>query len=84
MLSCREVNVHHASDYLDHRLPARKRLAVGLHLLICSGCRRFMRQFSLVKAVLRRNADVALPDAEAKALANRLQAAREQQMRQQK
>ena len=80
MLSCRELNEQHASDYLDGRLSRRKRLAVGMHLSLCSNCRRFMHQLRLVKDVLHKKPEAVLPDSEAKPLAARLQAAlREQQ-----
>ena len=80
MLTCRELNQQHASDHVDGCLSARKRLAVRLHLALCSNCRRFIQQLRRVKSVLRERPDVALPDSEAKPLAARLQAVlREQQ-----
>lgn len=75
MLSCRELHQQHASNYVDGYLPWRKRLAVGMHLAMCSACRRFMRQLRLVKAVLREKPDATLADSEAKPLAARLHAA---------
>ena len=39
MTSCRELT-EQASDYLEHQLSRRRRLAIRLHLLICEGCRR--------------------------------------------
>jgi len=80
VLSCRELHEQHASDHVDGCLSARNRLAVRLHLALCSNCRRFIQQLRRVKSVLRERPDVALPDSEAKPLATRLQAAlREQQ-----
>lgn len=80
MLSCRELHGQHASDHVDGRLSRRERLAVRLHLVLCSNCRRFIRQLRLVKSVLRERPDVTLPDSEAKPLAARLRAAfRDQQ-----
>ena len=80
MLSCRELHEQYASDHMDGCQSRRERLAVRLHLALCSNCRRFMRQLRLVKSVLREGPDVALHDSEAKPLAARLQAAlREQQ-----
>lgn len=81
MLSCRELNEHHASDYVDGRLSLRARLSVRMHLAVCSHCRRFMHQLRLVKAVMRRKPDATLPDSEAKPLAARLLAAFRQQQK---
>ena len=81
MLSCRELSTHHASDYLDGRLRLRQRLSVGIHLAVCSTCRRFMRQLGLVKAVLRKKPGAPLADAESQALAARLKDAFQQQQK---
>jgi predicted anti-sigma-YlaC factor YlaD len=43
MLVCRDVT-ELVSDYLDHALPVRRHLAVGLHLLRCEACRRYIDQ----------------------------------------
>jgi anti-sigma factor RsiW len=80
MLSCRELTEHHASDYVDGRLPWRRRLSVGFHLAICGACRRFMAQLRLVKTVLRNKPETPMPEAEAAPLADKLhQAFQEQQ-----
>lgn len=81
MLTCCELNEHHASDYLDGSLSRRQQLAVKLHLFLCSNCRRFIHQLRLVKAVLRRKPSASLPDSEAKPLAARLSAAFRQQQK---
>jgi anti-sigma factor RsiW len=81
MLSCRELSTLHASDYLDGRLPLRRRLAVGMHLAMCGACRRFIHQLGLVKAVLRKKTDAPLADADSAALATRLHTAFQQQQK---
>ena len=43
MLTCREV-ADKASTMVDGELGMRERLGVQLHLLMCSNCRRFVRQ----------------------------------------
>lgn len=53
MLSCRQVN-ERGTDYLERQLNWRGRLAVRAHLLICSYCRRFLRQLTLTRATLQR------------------------------
>lgn len=53
MLSCREVN-QHASDYLERQMSWRERMAVRAHLLLCSYCRRFLRQLALTRSTLQR------------------------------
>jgi predicted anti-sigma-YlaC factor YlaD len=53
MLVCRDVT-ELASDYLDHTLPVRRRLAVGLHLLRCEACRRYIDQLRKTVRLLAR------------------------------
>ncbi|MEZ5502359.1 MAG: zf-HC2 domain-containing protein [Halioglobus sp.] len=53
MLSCKDLVHRHASDYLDGQLPLRARWSVSLHLALCVRCRRFMKQFRGVIALLR-------------------------------
>ncbi len=50
MMSCREV-CDHASDFIEAELPLRSRLRLGLHLLICRHCARFMRYLRLAGRV---------------------------------
>jgi predicted anti-sigma-YlaC factor YlaD len=81
MLNCRELSTHHASAYLDGRLRLRQRLSVGIHLAVCSTCRRFMHQLGLVKSVLRKKPDVPFAGADSEALATRLKFAFQQQQK---
>lgn len=61
MLTCREVT-QDASDYLDHELPWRRRLAVRLHLLMCTKCRRLVHHLrQLVTAMSARAATTTPP-----------------------
>lgn len=53
MLSCRDV-ANLSSDYLNHDLPWRRRMAVRLHLLMCTGCTRYYEQMRATLAMLRR------------------------------
>lgn len=46
MLSCKDVT-QRAGAWTDGELSWRERLAVRLHLLLCSLCRRFLRQYRL-------------------------------------
>ncbi|MEH6825942.1 MAG: zf-HC2 domain-containing protein [Motiliproteus sp.] len=52
MLKCKEI-VAQASDYLEHELSLQRRLQYRAHLLLCSNCRRFNRQFCAAMAMLR-------------------------------
>ena len=52
MLNCKDVH-DHASDYLDKRLSKRKRLAIWMHVMMCSHCRRFMQQLRLTVGALQ-------------------------------
>ena len=69
MLTCKEL-VAHSSDYLDEQLNTRTRLAVRTHLMLCSHCRRFIKQMRLTQGVLRTLDEPA--SAELDALASRL------------
>jgi anti-sigma factor RsiW len=75
MLSCRELNETHASDYIDGRLSLRQRLSVVVHLAVCSVCRRFMTQLRLVRQIMREKPETTLPEAEVRALASKLKKA---------
>jgi len=60
MLSCKDVTAR-VSASLDRELSLRERLAVNLHLVICTACRRMVRQMELLRLVSRR---LASEDAE--------------------
>jgi hypothetical protein len=53
MLSCKEVT-HLVSRSLDRRLTWRERLGLQVHLLLCEGCRHFVRQLRFLRAALQR------------------------------
>lgn len=48
MRSCREVTAL-VSKGLDKKLGLSERMAVGLHLMICSGCRNFQSQTRFIR-----------------------------------
>jgi anti-sigma factor ChrR (cupin superfamily) len=75
MISCREVSTLVASDALGAQ-PWRRRLAVRLHLMMCTGCRRFAAQIEII----RRGAGAAARvfDAEAEGLEERARKAMEE------
>lgn len=50
--SCREMT-RLASESLDHDLGRTERAALRLHVLYCRGCRRYLRQITLLKNALR-------------------------------
>ena len=52
MLKCSEI-VAQASDYLEKELSFSHRLQYQAHLLMCSNCRRFSRQFSAAVIMIR-------------------------------
>jgi len=54
MLSCHDLANSVASDYVDGNLSLRARFGVQLHLVLCENCRRFIKQFKQVRAVIRR------------------------------
>lgn len=59
MISCKDIN-HLASDYLDKTLPLKQRIGFIMHVMVCQHCRRFLRQFKTIVAVLPRVGRVTL------------------------
>lgn len=53
MLSCKDISAL-VSRSMDERLSWRQRMAVRLHLTICSGCSRFAGQMSFLRQAARR------------------------------
>jgi len=58
MKSCREVT-QLVSQGLDRELAARERLAVRMHFVICTGCRRVEAQMSFLRRAVRALGDEA-------------------------
>lgn len=87
MLTCKEAS-HLVSQNQDRPLSFNERVGLRIHLWICANCRRFERQFELMRRLLRQSAqraeteetDTRLP-AEAHA---RIRQAMEEQQRQEK
>ncbi len=52
MLSCREVS-ELISEELDRDITFRERLGVRLHLMMCRGCSRFLKQIRFLRRVAR-------------------------------
>lgn len=52
VLSCRD-NADRASRAQDGQLGLPDRVALALHLLMCSGCRAYLRQLRRVAALVR-------------------------------
>ena len=50
---CREVT-RLASESMDRALPLIAKLKIGLHVLICEGCRRYAVQLRAIRDRLRR------------------------------
>lgn len=53
MLSCKELSQQHASDHIDGQLKGGLRWSIRLHLVLCSHCRRFIKQLTGVKNLLQ-------------------------------
>lgn len=51
MLRCQDVS-ELATDYMEHALPLRQRLAMRLHLAMCSMCRAYMDQLRKTSRLL--------------------------------
>ncbi len=52
MITCRS-SAELFSRELDTELPFRQRVGLEIHLLVCSGCRRYRRQLSTVENAVR-------------------------------
>jgi len=48
MHSCREITAL-VSQGLDKKLSVSERLAIGLHVMMCSGCRNFQSQSQFIR-----------------------------------
>ena len=44
MLTCRNI-MEGGSDFIDGQMLSNKRIGFRIHLLLCSNCRRFMKNF---------------------------------------
>lgn len=53
MRSCREITAL-MSKGLDKKLGLSERLAIGLHVVICSGCRNFQSQSQFIRKAAHR------------------------------
>jgi len=53
LVSCKEA-AKAAAEALEHDLPLYRRFALGFHLLICAGCRRYRRQVVGLNRLVRR------------------------------
>jgi predicted anti-sigma-YlaC factor YlaD len=48
MMNCNQTT-RLASDSLERRLTLRERLALRIHVTMCSGCRNFMNQMHTIR-----------------------------------
>jgi predicted anti-sigma-YlaC factor YlaD len=59
MLTCKEASML-VSESLEHKLPFRRRMAVRMHLLMCSLCRTYRNQMLQLCGILK---EAAKPEA---------------------
>lgn len=52
-LNCSEAAALASEDF-DRRLTRAERIALGIHVAICAGCRRYRRQILLLRRALSR------------------------------
>ena len=71
VLRCRDVT-ERASDLLEGALPLRLRLALRLHLALCSMCRAYLDQWRKTRGLLGRGRLAPLDSAEEDALIARM------------
>ena len=48
MRNCRDITAL-VSQGLDKKLSLRERLAIGVHVIMCSGCRNFQSQSQFIR-----------------------------------
>ncbi|PTD95349.1 zf-HC2 domain-containing protein [Pseudothauera lacus] len=60
MLSCKKAS-RLCSEALDRELGLRERLALRMHLMMCSGCTNYHDQMAFIRRVTTRFADGDLP-----------------------
>jgi hypothetical protein len=56
MRSCREISAL-VSQGLDKKLSFGERLAIGMHVMLCSRCRNFQRQTQFIRKAAQRYTD---------------------------
>ena len=61
MLTCREMT-EVITDYLERRLPLRKRLLFQMHIGMCRHCRAYLRQMKLTVRSLGKLAPPPIPE----------------------
>lgn len=61
MLTCREMT-ELITDYLEKRLPLRKRLLFRMHIGMCRHCRAYLRQMKLTVRALGKLPELTIPD----------------------
>lgn len=60
MLSCRELS-EQADAFLDREMPFGKRMQIRLHLMMCSGCNRFVDQMRTTRGLITTEAKGVSP-----------------------
>ena len=60
MLTCKEVSML-VSESFDRELALRERMAMRMHLAMCSLCRTYSRQVALLRSILKGAAKSAPP-----------------------
>jgi hypothetical protein len=56
VLSCKEIT-QLVSESLDRRLPLRQRLAIRVHILLCTLCNRYRRHLLFIRDAVRLHPD---------------------------
>ena len=62
MLNCQHIT-ELVSEREDRELSRRERAMLKVHLMMCTGCRRFSRQIPLLRQIVRLSAEPGAPEA---------------------
>ena len=68
VLKCHDIS-ELATDYAEGALPPGRRIAVGLHLMMCRMCRTYLDQLAKTRRLLRGRALEVGPEVEERVLA---------------
>ncbi len=60
MLSCRELS-EQADAFLDKEMPFGKKMQLRMHMLMCSGCNRFLNQMRVTRSLITTEAKGKAP-----------------------
>ncbi|MBO9493112.1 zf-HC2 domain-containing protein [Thalassotalea sp. G20_0] len=71
MLKCRDIE-QMAGQLQDDELNWRQRLSMRMHLIMCHHCRRFLKQFAVIKKLAEHSVSEPASDDEVKSVMDKI------------